>query len=106
MVSQSGRVVAVAVGVAHEGLQEREESGAGQVSGSNITCWSQNWWELVAGDSDDNEDDYGPQNQSHRPDWSSDNAKPILPEKKLELVKEGHHQWRLVKLVLDLFGKL
>lgn len=46
----------VAVDVAHEGFQEGEETGAGQVPGSNVTCSSQNWGELVAGDSDDNED--------------------------------------------------
>lgn len=89
--SQAGLVVAVAVCVAHEGLQEGEEPGAGQVSGSHVACWVQNWWELVAGDSDDDENDYGPENQSHGPDWSSEDAKTILPEKELELAKESHH---------------
>lgn len=98
--------MALAVRVAHESFQEREEAGAGQVSGSNETCWIQNWWELIAGDSDDNENDYGPKNECHGPDWSSDDAKTILPKKKLELAEEGHHQWSLDKLVLILLGIL
>lgn len=93
--------MAVAVDVAHEGLQEGEEPGAGQVSGSSVTCLLQNWGELMAGDCDDEEDDYGPHNQSHRPEWPSDDAEAILPEKKFELAKEAHHQWRLEKRVLN-----
>lgn len=57
----------VAVCVAHKGLQEREETCAGEVSGSHITCIFHYWRKLDTGHSNDDEDDQRPDNQSQGP---------------------------------------